>query len=63
MQPGLATGWDISDDGLSYTFALASGVTFHDGPAMTADDVASLPGSGQRDGVAAGKPDFSDYRH
>ena len=41
VQPGLATGWDISDDGLSYTFALASGVTFHDGSAMTADDVAA----------------------
>ena len=41
VQPGLATGWDISDDGLSYTFSLASGVTFHDGSAMTAEDVAA----------------------
>lgn len=27
--PGLATRWDISDDGLSYTFHLREGVQFH----------------------------------
>lgn len=27
--PGLATKWDISDDGLSYTFHLREGVKFH----------------------------------
>ena len=41
VQPGLATSWDISDDGLTYTFNLADGVTFHDGSAMTAEDVAA----------------------
>jgi peptide/nickel transport system substrate-binding protein len=29
--PGLATEWGVSEDGLVYTFALRSGVTFHDG--------------------------------
>jgi peptide/nickel transport system substrate-binding protein len=29
----------ISDDGLTYTFNLRQGVTFHDGTALTADDV------------------------
>ncbi|MEO1274015.1 MAG: ABC transporter substrate-binding protein [Pseudomonadota bacterium] len=37
--PALAETWAISDDGLSYTFTLRSGVTFHDGAAFTAEDV------------------------
>ncbi len=36
---GLAESWDISVDGLSYTFHLHSGVKFHDGTAMDAEDV------------------------
>lgn len=37
--PRLAAAWEIADDGLSYVFALREGVTFHDGSALTADDV------------------------
>ncbi|HEX4298709.1 MAG TPA: ABC transporter substrate-binding protein [Devosia sp.] len=37
--PLLAKSWDISPDGLSYTFHLQTGVKFHDGTPLTADDV------------------------
>ncbi len=39
VRPALAESWDISDDGMSYTFRLRSGVTFHDGAEFTAEDV------------------------
>jgi peptide/nickel transport system substrate-binding protein len=38
-QPVLAESYEISDDGMEYTFTLREGVTFHDGEAFTADDV------------------------
>src|SRR5215467_3189610 len=31
LVPGLAKSWDISDDGLVYTFHLRENVKFHDG--------------------------------
>ena len=37
--PELAKGWTVSDDGLTYTFDLEQGVTFHDGTGFDADDV------------------------
>lgn len=39
VNPALAADWTVSDDGTVYTFDLRPGVTFHDGTAMTADDV------------------------
>lgn len=39
--PALATAWEVSPDGLTYTFTLRDGVTFHDGSALTADDVVT----------------------
>jgi peptide/nickel transport system substrate-binding protein len=39
IEPGLAESWDVSDDGLEYTFYLREGVKFHNGRNMTAEDV------------------------
>ena len=36
---GLAEEWDVSDDGLTYTFQLRDGVTFHDDTEFNADAV------------------------
>jgi peptide/nickel transport system substrate-binding protein len=39
-EPGLATKWTTSDDGLTWTFTVRSGVKFSDGVPLTASDVA-----------------------
>ncbi len=38
-QPGLARSWDVSRDGLTYTFHLQPNVTFSDGQPFTSEDV------------------------
>lgn len=58
--PGLAESWDISDDGLTYTFKLHDGVTFHDGTTMDAEDVKfSLDRARAEDSVNAQKGLFA----
>lgn len=37
--PWLATGWTVSSDGMTYTFTLRDGVTFHDGTPFDATAV------------------------
>lgn len=39
VEPGLATRWDVSPDGLTYTFHLRTGVRFHDGSPLLARHV------------------------
>ena len=39
MGPALAETWSESPDGLTYTFTLRAGLTFHNGASCTAEDV------------------------
>lgn len=39
VAPNLAESWEISDDGLVYTFKLRDGIRFHNGRPITAADV------------------------
>ena len=58
--PGLAESWEVSDDGLVYTFHLHEGVTFHDGSGMDAEDVKfSLDRARAEDSTNAQKALFS----
>jgi peptide/nickel transport system substrate-binding protein len=41
LLPGLATGWNVSEDGLTWRLALRDGVLFHDGTPMTPEAVAN----------------------
>jgi peptide/nickel transport system substrate-binding protein len=40
FQPGLAESWEVSDDGLVWTFKIREGVKFHDGTPFDANAVA-----------------------
>lgn len=39
IQPNLAESWEVSPDGMSYTFHLKKGVKFHNGEELKASDV------------------------
>ena len=50
IQPQMAEGYTLSDDGLVYTITLREGLNWHDGtPVTAADCVASINRWGQRD--------------
>ncbi|MEX2628873.1 MAG: ABC transporter substrate-binding protein [Tistlia sp.] len=40
LVPGLAESWSVAEDGVTYTFRIREGVTFHSGNPVTAEDAA-----------------------
>lgn len=53
FRPGLATSWDSSQDGRTWTFHLREGATFHDGEPVTAEAVKlSIEAAAARGGAS-----------
>ncbi|MDP2801845.1 MAG: ABC transporter substrate-binding protein [Phreatobacter sp.] len=51
-KPQMLESWEVSADGLTYTFKLRPGLKFHDGSAVTSEDcIASIRRWGGRDGL------------
>lgn len=53
--PGLAESWEVAEDGLSITFRLRGGVSFHDGTAFDSADVAATLARLQDEATASPK--------
>jgi peptide/nickel transport system substrate-binding protein len=59
ITPALATEWNVSADGLTYTFTLRQGVTFHDGSELAADDVVASLQTAKDDATIADSSDLA----
>lgn len=57
--PSLARDWDVSEDGLTYTFYLRRDVVWHDGEPFTADDVLFTAGAMQHEDYQ-GPPELAE---
>jgi peptide/nickel transport system substrate-binding protein len=57
----LAENVDVSDDGLTYTYTLRDGATFHDGEPLTAEDVAFTYNLYQQQTDFPFLPVYTDY--
>jgi peptide/nickel transport system substrate-binding protein len=60
-QPQMVDEWEVSDDGLTYTFTLRDGLTFHDGqPVTTADVIPSIERWAARDVMGQKIMEYTD---
>ncbi|MEV4666957.1 ABC transporter substrate-binding protein [Microbacterium sp. LWO12-1.2] len=55
----LASDYKVSDDGLTYTFTLNDGITFHDGTALTSADVVASYETVRTDATVQGNAEFA----
>lgn len=60
-QPSLAKSWKVSDDGLTYTFNLQTGVKWHDGKPFGAADVVFSVDKFLRETHARARPVINKY--
>ncbi|MDG4889746.1 ABC transporter substrate-binding protein [Mesorhizobium sp. WSM4887] len=60
IKPNLATGYEVSADGLEYTFSIKPGLTCEDGEKLTAEDVAYsfTRGADPKNGFTGNTPGF-----
>jgi peptide/nickel transport system substrate-binding protein len=56
----LASDYEVSDDGLTYTFTLNDGITFHNGTALTSADVVASYEAVRTDATVQGNAEFAD---
>ncbi|WP_353111973.1 ABC transporter substrate-binding protein [Microbacterium sp.] len=59
IEKRLASEYEISPDGLTYTFTLNDGITFHDGSALTSADVVASYEAVRTDTGLQGNKDFA----
>lgn len=59
IEPRLASDYEVSADGLTYTFTLNEGITFHSGTALTSADVVSSFEAVRTDPAIQGNADFA----
>ncbi|ALX66729.1 ABC transporter substrate-binding protein [Microbacterium sp. XT11] len=57
--PKLASDYEVSSDGLTYTFTLNDGITFHNGAALTSADVVASYEAVRTDATLQGNSDFA----
>jgi len=59
IEPRLASDYEVSEDGLTYTFTLNDGITFHNGTALTSADVVASYEEVRTDESLQGNADFA----
>jgi len=60
-QPQMVDTWEVDDEGLTYTFTLRDGLTWHDGePVTAADCVASIKRWGAKDAMGGALMEYTE---